>query len=198
MTKLVALFWLGLVLASGFATFTVKYAVQGIDEQLRQTRKQIVAEEEQIRVLTAEWNYLNRPSRLADLNQRFLQLAPISANQLEQKIEDISFWAPAVTTTEFNALPLPAGGADDAGRPIAAADRSAAPAVAAAAYADDSAAATDGLPVRLAAAARTTGTAAMSAACPSPCLFPRLSHGGTQTPAPASLDALFAQVAEVK
>jgi hypothetical protein len=35
-------------------------------------------------VLKAEWSYLSQPSRLAELNQRFLGLAPISTKQLGQ------------------------------------------------------------------------------------------------------------------
>lgn len=95
MTKLGAAFWLGLVLASGFATFKVKYAVQNIDDQLVRVRKQTVAEQQEIRVLTAEWTYLNQPERLADLNRRFLQLAPITTKQLQQRIEDIPLRPPA-------------------------------------------------------------------------------------------------------
>jgi hypothetical protein len=96
MTRLGALFWLGLALASGGATYSVKYAVQGVDDQLQRARRQIVADEQETRVLTAEWTYLNRPARLAELNQLFLHLAPIATTQLKQKIEDIPFRMPAV------------------------------------------------------------------------------------------------------
>ena len=44
MTRLGVVFWGGLVLASGFATFNVKYAVQGIDDELVRVRRQTVAE----------------------------------------------------------------------------------------------------------------------------------------------------------
>ena len=76
MTRLGAVFWGGLVLASGFATFNVKYAVQGIDEELARVRRQTIAEQQEIRVLSAEWAYLNQPERLAELNRSFLQLVP--------------------------------------------------------------------------------------------------------------------------
>lgn len=95
MTKLGAVFWLGLVLASGFSTFTVKYAVQDIDDQLNRARKHAIAEQQEIRVLAAEWTYLNQPDRLAELNRTFLQLVPIAAKQLQQRIEDIPLRAPA-------------------------------------------------------------------------------------------------------
>jgi len=94
MTRLSALIWFMLVLAAGFATFKVKYAVQDIDDQLTRARKQTVAEQEEIRVLTAEWTYLTQPERLADLNRRFFALQPITAKQLEHGIAEIPMRAP--------------------------------------------------------------------------------------------------------
>src|SRR5205807_2344040 len=58
MTRLGILFWLLLVLASGFTTFKVKYAVQDIEDELSRVRRQTIAEQQEIRVLTAEWTYL--------------------------------------------------------------------------------------------------------------------------------------------
>src|SRR4051794_41878370 len=81
MTRLGVVFWGGLVLASGFATFNVKYAVQGIDDELARVRRQTITEQQEIRVLTAEWAYLNQPDRLAELNRNFLQLAPMTTKQ---------------------------------------------------------------------------------------------------------------------
>jgi cell division protein FtsL len=95
MTKLGALFWIFLVLASGFTTFKVKYAVQNQEDQLNRVRRQTIAEEQQIRVLTAEWSYLTQPERLADLNRRFLGLAPITPQQLQTPIAAIPLRVPA-------------------------------------------------------------------------------------------------------
>jgi hypothetical protein len=91
MIRLGALFWLMLVVATGFVTFKVKYAVQDIEDELNRVKKQTVAEQQEIRVLTAEWTYLNQPERLAELNRRFLQLAPVGTKQLQQKIDDIAY-----------------------------------------------------------------------------------------------------------
>jgi hypothetical protein len=91
MIRLGALFWLMLVVATGFVTFKVKYAVQDIEDELNRVKKQTVAEQQEIRVLTAEWTYLNQPERLAELNRRFLQLAPVGTKQLQQKIDDIPY-----------------------------------------------------------------------------------------------------------
>ena len=94
MTRLGAVFWLLLVLAAGFTTFKVKYAVQDLEDQLNRVHRQTIAEQQEIRVLTAEWTYLNQPERLAELNRRFLGLAPITAKQLQHSIDDIPLRPP--------------------------------------------------------------------------------------------------------
>ena len=43
MSKLAVAFWLGLVAATGFTTFKVKYAVQDIEEELNRVRKHTIA-----------------------------------------------------------------------------------------------------------------------------------------------------------
>ena len=91
MIRLGALFWLVLVVAAGFVTFKVKYAVQDIEDELNRVKKHIVAEQQEIRVMTAEWTYLTQPERLAELNRRFLQLGPIGTRQLQRTIEEIAF-----------------------------------------------------------------------------------------------------------
>jgi cell division protein FtsL len=116
MTRLGALFWFVLVLAAGFTTFKVKYAVQDIADQLNRVRTQTIAEQQEIRVLTAEWTYLNQPERLAELNQRFLGLAPPAARQLQGSIADIALRPPppapdvmVEASPEAAASPIPAG-----------------------------------------------------------------------------------------
>jgi hypothetical protein len=89
MSKLAAAFWLGLVLVTVFTTFKVKHAVQDIEEALNRVRKHTIAEQQEARVLTAEWTYLTQPERLAELNRRFLQLAPVATKQLQPRIEDL-------------------------------------------------------------------------------------------------------------
>jgi hypothetical protein len=94
MTRLGLIFWLVLVLAAGFTTFKVKYAVQDIEDELNRVRKQTVVEQQEIRVLTAEWTFLTQPERLADLNRRFLGLAPIAAKQLQRTVAELPMRAP--------------------------------------------------------------------------------------------------------
>ena len=168
MTKIGAVFWLGVVLASGFTTFQVKHAVQEIDDELTRVRKHAIAEQQEIRVLAAEWTYLNQPERLAELNRAFLQLAPIAPKQLQQRIEDIPLRPP----------PAPPDVLLAANPPVAEAPAGAPPTPAAA----------------IAVAAATGGSAPVPAPAPvravgaAPVRFAKAM--------PGSLDALIAQIAE--
>lgn len=90
MMRLSTVFWLLLVATTGFLTFAVKYEVQGLDDAYAHTRKAIAAEKSQIRVLEAEWAYLNRPAALAALNRRFLSLAPVATTQLVASLGEVA------------------------------------------------------------------------------------------------------------
>jgi hypothetical protein len=95
MIKLGTLFWLVLASATGFAMFAVKYGVQALEEELARTRKAVIAEQQEIRVLDAEWAYLTRPETLEELNRRYLSLAPIATKQLRATFTDIPLRPPA-------------------------------------------------------------------------------------------------------
>lgn len=97
MIKLPTLFWLIVAAIAGFAMFAVKYQVQELSDQLARTAKQADDVERGIRVLDAEWAYLNRPDALSQMNQRFLSLAPIATKQLRADVTDIPM-RPAPTT----------------------------------------------------------------------------------------------------
>jgi hypothetical protein len=190
MSKLSAAFWLGLVLVSGFTTFKVKYAVQDIEEALNRTRKHAVAEQQEIRVLAAEWTYLTQPERLAELNRRFLQLSPVAAKQLQPRIEDLPLRppaAPAAPAAPTDVVVAANAAPPSAARPTPAAGPSAAaPATAAAAAPTQASRA-------LALAAATLGVSAPAHAATLPRPPVQLAKA-TGNP----LDALFAQIAEAR
>jgi hypothetical protein len=94
MIRLSTLFWLILVSATGFAMFAVKYEVQALTDELGQTTKRAGGAENEIRVLDAEWAYLNRPDALAQMNQRYLSLVPIATKQLRTSVADIPMRPP--------------------------------------------------------------------------------------------------------
>lgn len=74
--------WLGTAAAIGVALFYAKYRVQTLDEQLAQTNQAILADQESIHVLKAEWAYLNQPDRLERLSRRYLDLETLTRKQI--------------------------------------------------------------------------------------------------------------------
>jgi len=82
MIRMGTLLWLLLVGASGYAMFQVKYEVAQLDEQLGRVNREIAKNEEAMRVLGAEWSFLDQPGRLAPLAQRYLDLKPIAPAQI--------------------------------------------------------------------------------------------------------------------
>ncbi len=121
--RLSAIFSLLLVVATGFATFSVKYEVEGLRTRLARLKSDLATDRSQLRVLRAEWNYLNRPDTLAALNERYLSLVPLTAKQQGGAIDDIPMRAadPAVAAASpAKAAPAPAPALARTGPPAAA------------------------------------------------------------------------------
>ena len=89
MIKLSTMFWLVVVLVTGFAMFGVKYAVQSQEDELNRIKKATIAEEHAIRTNEAEWAYLTRPETLDEMNRHYLSLGPIATKQLRVTVVDI-------------------------------------------------------------------------------------------------------------
>ncbi len=187
MTRLGAVFWVVVVLAAGFTTFKVKYAVQDIEDELNRARKQTIAEQQETRVLTAEWTYLNQPERLAELNRRFLGLTAMSARQLQHSIDEIPIRAPAAPPDALvEASPDPAAPhAAAAPLAVAAVAVTPAPAIAGTTRQADSASPHDDV---------SAGDGARPSASTAPV---QLAKAGA-APVANSLDALIAQIAEAR
>lgn len=73
--------WMLLSVVAGVWMFVVKHQVQSLEGELRRVERAIVAEQEAIHVLAAEWSYLNQPARLDGLGRRLIGLAPMLAAQ---------------------------------------------------------------------------------------------------------------------
>jgi hypothetical protein len=84
MIRLGTALWLVLVAFVGFGMFKVKYEVMDLEDALARTNRAIVADQDSIHVLKAEWAFLSQPSRLAELSKRHLDLVPLGAAQLGQ------------------------------------------------------------------------------------------------------------------
>ena len=74
--------WMALAVVSAAVVFTLKYEVRDLKENLAALEAATARSRETVRVLRAEWSYLSRPARLAELAERHLDLEPIDAGQL--------------------------------------------------------------------------------------------------------------------
>jgi hypothetical protein len=78
----VTMFWIALAGCVGFGLYHLKNEVQAQEDQLFRVNRTILAEQETIHVLRAEWSYLNQPARLQALASRHLELQPTKPAQL--------------------------------------------------------------------------------------------------------------------
>jgi hypothetical protein len=77
-----AVSWLFVVTCAALAVFYVSQTVEGLERELALQQQTILKQQEAIHVLEAEWSYLNRPERISVLAERFLALAPLSADHV--------------------------------------------------------------------------------------------------------------------
>ncbi|MDY0871136.1 cell division protein FtsL [Dongia rigui] len=82
MIRIGTIVWFVVLALLGVGLFQVKYAVQAKERELRKVNRQIAADRDAMRVLEAEWSYLNDPVRLADLTRRHTDLTPVMASQI--------------------------------------------------------------------------------------------------------------------
>ena len=65
-----------------FGLYNGVYAAKAHERELLALNAEVVKEREAIRVLRAEWSYLNQPERLQALARKHLALAPTNPNQI--------------------------------------------------------------------------------------------------------------------
>jgi hypothetical protein len=65
---------LTLAAGTGFILFQTSQNVQRSEDRLRDMRQSLARENESVRVLEAEWDYLNRPDRLEELTRQYLKI----------------------------------------------------------------------------------------------------------------------------
>jgi cell division protein FtsL len=73
----------------GVLLFWTSQAVQQKENQLSQIRKNLTQETETIRVLSVEWDYLNRPQRLEQLARDQLHMEPPSVKEVVRNVSEI-------------------------------------------------------------------------------------------------------------
>lgn len=74
--------WLLAVAALSAGQFRVSDEARQLEDELQAYNRAILAEQESVRVLKAEWAYLNDPARIQRLAERFLSAAPVEATQV--------------------------------------------------------------------------------------------------------------------
>jgi hypothetical protein len=84
MVRRSTLFWLIAAILVGCGLYQLKYEVQAKEERLARLNRQIQLEQEAIHVLNAEWAFLNRPDRLAELANRHLEMTPVAPAQFSK------------------------------------------------------------------------------------------------------------------
>ena len=89
------------VIGLSVGLYDIKYKAEEAVRHARQLEQRIANEQEAIRVLRAEWSYLNQPERLQELASRYTELQPLNAGQIGS-FEDVpmphmadDFYAPS-------------------------------------------------------------------------------------------------------
>lgn len=83
--------WLIGAAIAGAALYGISYEVQQMEAELAALEREIARERESIHTLEAEWAYLARPERIAELSDRFLPgMRHLAADRIA-RIDDLPF-----------------------------------------------------------------------------------------------------------
>ncbi len=96
MIRVGTMIWLGLIGASSAFLFKTSYEVQSLEGDLRGLNRSILREQDSIRVMHAEWAFLNQPSRLQALSDQFTKLRPIAPMQMIASAADLPMPQPSL------------------------------------------------------------------------------------------------------
>ena len=80
-----------LVVIAGAGLFQIKNRVAEKDQQLDIVHAQYLEDQKAIRVLKAEWAFLNSPDYIQDVTLKYLDLRPTSSAQIIESVDDIPF-----------------------------------------------------------------------------------------------------------
>jgi hypothetical protein len=103
MNKMACLWFALCVVVGGFLFLTTQRVNDGRQHLVLLTQA-IQTEEESLRVLQAEWSYLNQPDRLEKLSREYLQLSPMKGQQFARTASIPLRPQPAVPESETDAL----------------------------------------------------------------------------------------------
>lgn len=77
------LLWMCLAAVAGTALFHTSESVHQASTHLGEIQEKILQEQDNMRVLEAEWSYLNQPERLEKLAAQLPELKPAQAQQMQ-------------------------------------------------------------------------------------------------------------------
>ncbi len=100
-----AVIWAVLVAAAAGFLFYTSHQAQELEAELEASHQAVIAEREAIRILHAEWAYLNEPGRLRELARRHTPLGPAMPVQIVASIDDIPAILPGIGA--LPGVPLP-------------------------------------------------------------------------------------------
>ncbi len=103
MRRLPLFAWVFVVALAIFLLYRVKYEVQSLKSQVAEASHDLDAEREALRVVAAEWAYLNRPERLKQLSNKYLSSSSVTADRVAE-IEAIPFPKQMQATNEKKSL----------------------------------------------------------------------------------------------
>lgn len=67
---------------TAFALYLVKYSVQDVAQEVQQLQADLDDERDALKMLQAEWAYLNRAERLRSLSDKYLELVSMSGEKI--------------------------------------------------------------------------------------------------------------------
>lgn len=76
---------------AGAGLYLLKGMVEERREYLASLQNEYVADQKTIKILKAEWTYLNSPDYLRELTSRYLDLKPIASNEVALAIDAIPY-----------------------------------------------------------------------------------------------------------
>lgn len=82
MSRILTLAAVGLAIGAAATLYQVKYEVRLLEREARELHRNVARERQSIQVLEAEWAFLNQPSRIQDLAERYLDLKPLKPSQI--------------------------------------------------------------------------------------------------------------------
>jgi len=83
MFKISGLLCLAVAIVAGTLLFHTSQSVQNAEQNLTEARNNVATEKESLRILTAEWDYLNRPERLEKLTLQNLDMDEARAEKID-------------------------------------------------------------------------------------------------------------------